>query len=242
MMLLDTLIENTAGIPVTEVITGAYVTMVTSRNTSICATLREEFCVSKGVRDAGCLTDLDSRSLAKFSLSDNLLEASIGVCALNSAINIDNLPFKNINAKDLIFEKGRGKKLAMIGHFPFIDNARNLFSEVFVFEKKPQPGDLCENDIPEFLPLADIVAITGMTVTNHTIDGILPHIRKDALVIMLGPSTPLSPILFDFGVDVIAGSVVRDSDFVRSRVIEGASLHYLGGIEYVALLKEEYNG
>jgi hypothetical protein len=43
---------------------------------------------------------------------------------------------------------------------------------------KPKPADL--------VPQADVVAITGTALINHTLDGLLALCRSDALVMVLG--------------------------------------------------------
>jgi uncharacterized protein (DUF4213/DUF364 family) len=60
------------------------------------------------------------------------------------------------------------------------------------------------------LPRADVVGITGSTLTNGTLEGVLALCRPDAFVVLIGPSTPLSPILFNYGVDVLCGTLVDD--------------------------------
>ena len=75
----------------------------------------------------------------------------------------------------------------------------------------------------ELIPRADIVALTGDTLINHTLDGLLRLCHSNALVILLGPTTSLSPGPFEHGVDIIAGSLVVDEDAV---------LHAIGRVRH----------
>ena len=66
-----------------------------------------------------------------------------------------------------------------------------------MLELAPQAGDLPASAAAEVIPQADVVALTSMTLLNHTFDGLLALRRPDAQVMLLGPSTPLAPLLFD---------------------------------------------
>jgi uncharacterized protein (DUF4213/DUF364 family) len=44
-----------------------------------------------------------------------------------------------------------------------------------------------------------------------------------APVLVLGPSTPLSPVLFDHGAHLLSGSVVEDIESVLRAVAQGAN-------------------
>ena len=70
-----------------------------------------------------------------------------------------------------------------------------------------------------------------MTLLNHTFDGLLKLCAPDALVILLGPTVPLDPILFERGVDILCGSIVTDIEAVLSAVQQGANfrqIHRMG--------------
>jgi hypothetical protein len=57
---------------------------------------------------------------------------------------------------------------------------------------------------------------------------------------LLGPSTPMAPVLFDYGIDILAGSVVTDKETVLRSVSEGASFMQLkkrGGVRFVSMIK-----
>jgi hypothetical protein len=71
------------------------------------------------------------------------------------------------------------------------------------------------------------VAITGTTLINNTFEGLIALCRPEALVLVLGPSTPLSPILFDYGVHLLSGSIVEDVEAVLPAVSQGANFRQL---------------
>jgi uncharacterized protein (DUF4213/DUF364 family) len=86
-----------------------------------------------------------------------------------------------------------------------------------------------------------MVALTSMTLLNHTFDGLLALRRPDAQVMLLGPSTPLAPLLFERGVHLLSGAVVEDVDAVLRGVSEGAGfrqLHRLG-VRLVTMMKTQ---
>jgi hypothetical protein len=68
-----------------------------------------------------------------------------------------------------------------------------------------------------------VAAITGTSLINHTFEGLVKLCRPDALVIVLGPTAPLSPLLFDYGVDIICGTLVADTESVLRLIGQGAN-------------------
>ena len=90
----------------------------------------------------------------------------------------------DIPGQDLILTQGQGKKVAVIGHFPFVDNLRNACDTVWVLEKCPKAGDIDASHAGEILPQADVVALTGTTLLNGTLAGLLNDCRENAFVIM----------------------------------------------------------
>jgi len=91
------------------------------------------------------------------------------------------------------------------------------------------------HEIETLLPQAEVVAITSTTLINHTLGGILDLISPHAYRMMLGPSTPLSTVLFDYGFDGISGSIVTDRDRVLSCIGQGANFRQVKGVRKVTL-------
>ena len=62
--------------------------------------------------------------LARMAYSESLLEAAIGMATINSLLDIEEERCFDLNARELIAEKGEGKRVAIIGHFPFVPQLR----------------------------------------------------------------------------------------------------------------------
>ena len=190
------------------------------------------------VKEPGFLTVKTAAELVRLAYSDSLLEASIGMAAINSLLEVDEKKCVNLNAGDLILQKGSGKNIAIIGHFPFIPQLREVAAKLWVIEKNPQSGDAGEDEAAGLLPQADVVGITGTSLTNHTFDEIIGFCRPDAYKVILGDSAPLSPVFFDYGIDAVAGTRVSDPELAMRCVSEGANFRQIKGVLRLVLLRE----
>jgi hypothetical protein len=92
-----------------------------------------------------------------------------------------------------------------------------------VLEIDPRPGELPAASAHEVIPGADVVAITGTTLINGSFERLLDLCSSRAFVILLGPSSPLDPSLFDHGVDLICGAMVANIEQVLQAVRQGAN-------------------
>lgn len=238
MEILKNLITSLKDKKVKDVFVGAFITYVESERIGLASTMKSKH---SSPEDAGRLKKKRLKELARLSLSENTIEASIGVAAINSGIEINLKKIKEIKAQDIILKKGEGKKFGLIGHFPFIDDMKKSFKKIYVFELEPQKGDYSSDKIPEYLPSCDIVGITGMTLINHTFEDVIKYVNRNAYVIMLGPSTPISEILFDYRIDAICGSIVSDKESFISHAKEGACFKDVKGIKYVTIIKDKYD-
>lgn len=188
------------------------------------------------VAQSGDLLERSARQLAELVRSQSPLEASIGMAAINALIPVDSGSYVEANGADLAMERGRGRRVAVVGHFPFVSDIRTVAETCWVLEQRPQPGDLPADRAGEILPQADVVVLTGTSVMNHTFDDLISLCSPDAFVVALGPSTPLSPVLFDRGVDVIAGTFVEDIDMTLRYISQGAMFRQVQGVKFVSML------
>ncbi len=104
--------------------------------------------------------------------------------------------------------------------------------------KNPKPGDYPEEKARELIPEADVLAVTGTAITNHTIEGQLKLKTKNTYTVVLGDSAILSPVLFDYGVDAIAGTKVLDADLALKCISQGANFRQIKGTIKLIMLKD----
>ncbi len=238
MKLLDDLLSTlNFEADVRDIRQGPFQTAVVTRHCGLASTPRERghHRDDPPVKGAGTLMGKGALEIAQMAYSSSLLEAAIGMAAINSLLEIDEGRCVALNAGDLLSKKGKGKKVALIGHFPFVSQLRQVVKELWVIEQHPREGDFAESEAESLVPQADVVAITGMAFTNHTIEGLLSLCPPEAYVIILGPTTPLSPVLFHYGVDAVSGTKVVDPEAVLRGVSQGATFRQLKGIRLLTM-------
>jgi len=218
---------------------GVFHTAVLSRNCGLAATLPRDALKQESplVREAGNLLTLSARELAQMVHSDRILEAAMGMAAINSLIQIEEDACTELNAAELILEKGGGKRVAVVGHFPFLPKVRERAETLWVIEKNPKEGDLEESEAERVIPEADVVALTGTSLTNHTLEHLLSLCDPKAYVLMLGDTVPLSPLLFDYGVHALSGTRVVDPDLAIACVSQGANFRQIRGTKKLTMFK-----
>lgn len=151
----------------------------------------------------------------------NLVDAGVGVAAINAWYNHsdrseacgDRLS-TNGGAFDTYIDMVRGKKVATIGHFPFIEQRLGKVSELSIIERNPRKGDFTDSAAEYLLPEQDVVFITGSAMVNKTLPRLL-QLSRHAHVVLTGPSTPLAPAIYDYGVDGLSGMVITDAERLK---------------------------
>ncbi len=212
---------------------------VLSRTCGLASTVRPPFHEHEGgIRAVGRLTEMNALELARYCLSNNTLEVSIGLAALNSLIEVDEGACNEVNALELLLEKGRGKRVAVVGHFPFIEKLSKEVKELRVLERNPREGDLPEEKAGEVLPDSDVIAITGMSLINHSFFDILSLCPQKGFKVLVGPSSPMSSVLFEHGIDAIAGVRVVDPVAVLRTISQGAHFRAMEGVKRLTMIKQ----
>jgi len=122
--------------------------------------------------------------------------------------------------------KQRGKRFAILELDP-----STLKSDEIEFFVPPE-------EAPEAISKADLLVITGTTLINDTLEGILEMRKPGAEIIVLGPTASMLPdAFFRRGVTVIGGVMVTDADRVLNVIAEaGSGYHFFGkGAERVVI-------
>ena len=181
------------------------------------------------LRNAGHLKGMKLRDLALWLKSWNEYEAAMGLAAINSALNALEVVRRNWGKRlnesqeqdvfTSMRDEMRGKRVAVIGHFQGLEPLAEI-CRLSVLERRPQAGDLPDYASEYILPEQDIVIMTATTLINKTMPRLVA-LSQGTRIVVAGPSTPLHPLMFDYGIDVLGGLLVEDEDGVWRTVAEG---------------------
>jgi uncharacterized protein (DUF4213/DUF364 family) len=186
----------------------------------------------------GALMDKSAGRIAELSLSENLIEATIGMASLNSMIEIDESRCSVENAYDIMAPCSEGKNVVMVGHFPFAEKLASIAGNLVIVQRPKGESPALDEKEMKALEEADVAIITGTSLINHSLDGILEHTGSKAVKIMAGPTTPLSPILFDYGFSYLCGVKVVDEVSLMRTISEGATFRETKGVKMLTMHKE----
>lgn len=190
------------------------------------------------------------RHLASLSKSWDFVEAAVGVAAINAYYNNEqtwkrprkgDLPWRILggeNAFDGYRQEVKGKKVAVVGHFRQLENYLTEAKTVSVLERRPVGDDLPDSACEYILPEQDYVFITGSALVNKTLPRLL-QLSEKAKVILAGPSTPMTSILFTYGVDEMGGFLVRERNRIEDTVAIGAHKEFFACGERIRMIRRK---
>lgn len=213
--LYDDLVQGVADARVRRVVTGAqWVLVETDAGMGVAA--RQTPPAADGVEDTQRWAGRSLRDLAAMAgQSWDALEIAVGAAALNAHYNRPDLTGAPGNGLDLF--AGVDGRVVVIGGFPQI--ARRM-PQARVIDMNPQEGEFPEAACDWLLPGADAVAVTASAFANRTLPRLL-RVSAGARVAMIGPGTPLTPRLFDYGIESLAGFVAIDREAVARTIAGG---------------------
>ncbi|HEY7577063.1 MAG TPA: DUF364 domain-containing protein [Acetobacteraceae bacterium] len=142
-----------------------------------------------------------------------------------------------------------GEHVVVVGAFvPFLKALKRAGHAYTVLEMDPatlKPDELAHfrpaEQAAQVVPHADVLLITGTTLLNDTLEGLLALCRPNARVVVVGPTVGLYPDAFlRRGVDVLGGVHVTQPDAFLDVLAEGGSgYHFFGrSAEKVVLVRK----
>ena len=214
------------------------------------ATLTDDYphC-TKSKRDFGDFTPFKMRGKKVSDLFETRKESNIiltiKIAVLNAISSgiISSGNYKILENCDPIelLDLNSQKTITIVGAFhSYINKISETKSKLYVLELNP---DALADDHKQFyipakdykniVPDSDIVIITGLTLVNQTIDGLLSAISNNTMVVVTGPSSSIIPdILFANKVNIIGASRITKPEILFDIVSETGTGYHL--FEYCA--------
>ena len=230
--LLATIPED--GVAVRRVVMGPFWTLVeTDAGTGLAATQLGDGPThgrhSQHMPGAGHLTSLSARTLAENVLEPPSPARSVGLAALNALLPPPDeaCVTDNANASEWLRANARGRRIGIVGWFPFVESLRAEGHDVEVFEKDPATGYAMTGDRARRLASCRLLCITAATLLNDTLDGILAEASPGAEKLLVGPSSPLCEATLDLGFSAVCGARVADAAPLEPYILEGACFRQL---------------
>lgn len=168
---------------------------------------------------AGSLKGKTADKVLELALSENPLEAAVGVATANALSHMlwdlkpENFPVSNVDILDLIKPEDR---VAMVGYFgPLVPKILKITNKLTVLEKReiesPKTSTLPPEKSREILPASDVIILSASTLANRTFDELLSLRGAAREVVLLGPSAPLYPKpFFQRGITAVMGTRIFD--------------------------------
>jgi uncharacterized protein (DUF4213/DUF364 family) len=193
----------------------------------------------------GTLRGRSVRDLAAWVRAWDPYEATVGMAAINSAVNARSglaasaTPLFPAGPANLaVFEhfatRLAGKRVVVVGRYPGLETLE-LDWQLSILERQPGPGDLPDPAAEYLLPEADWVFLTATSIPNKTFPR-LAELSRKAQVVLMGPTVPWLEGLADCGIDYLAGIAVDDGEALRRTVAEGGGTRiFETGVRYRVL-------
>ena len=157
------------------------------------------------------LIGLSLPEAGKAVLSWNMEEASEALAAVNAWYNAPGCPYADPESKTLDGIDTRGRTVGMIGkmigHSNMTEESFADAKQLYIMDREEKPGAMPDSAAEFYLPLCDLVIITGSAAINKTLPRLL-ELSRNAQVIMTGPSVSCCPALLQLGIDRMHGRIV----------------------------------
>lgn len=167
--------------------------------------------------------------LAEGIRSGEPYEATVAMSAINAAIRPDFTSFEhltelpnsggNLAVFDYFLPRIKGARIVVVGRYPGLERFESEY-DMKVFERNPGPNDYPDTAAEALIPEADWVFLTASSIMNKTFPR-LAELSRNAMVVLMGPTTPWLPDLNRWGIDFLAGVMVRNDALLHRTIAEG---------------------
>lgn len=167
------------------------------------------------------------------------IRRAVGIATMNALAdaawrrrpNPDVVLHENLDAFDAV-AIGPREHVVVVGAFvPFLKQLKRRQQPYTVLEL--DPATLKAEELPHFrhaseaptvVPTGDVILITGTTLLNDTLEGLLAAARPDARVVVVGPTVGLVPDAYlRRGADILGSIRVTEPDAFLDLLAEGGS-------------------
>lgn len=218
----------------------------------ICATpikeIPEAVCCPSSARampNAGHLTERSVEKYLDDALSSIPMKRTMGIAVLSALSSycweeglVDGYNMKvDVDATECLHLRDDTYPVLIGAIVPVLRILKGRKMDFSVIELDPRT--LKEDEMPFYVPVektadtvpkADILIVTGTTLINGTLEGILKLARPDTQVVVLGPTTSILPhAFFRRGVDVLGGDIITNPGKMLDTLAEGGSGYHLYG-------------
>jgi len=179
------------------------------------------------LKESGQFIGKDAYSILQWLNSDIPLARTIALATANALIPLDSIKiFKGSVIKKLGLTED--DKIGMIGFFaPMIPILREYTSQIYIFDKGKNVSQLSPlEDMPIILPQCSIIFISSTTIINGTYNDVLRLCSNAREIIMIGPSTPMLPKVFEeTNITWLSGRKIIDSEKLLEVVSQAGGTH-----------------
>jgi hypothetical protein len=213
------------GAVISEIAVGSHFIGIRAEDNGIeCVGLASTLGAAATAEERRLLDELPGTPLARAAAllkSDGAFAISLGAAALNAGL-VPPPDLPDLEASLIMAEKGRHGETVLVGEFPFTDWLRRQVETLHLFELRDVPGRTAPALWDEVLGRCRVLGLTGTTLITRAMAAYLEK-APQAYTIIIGPTTPLSPVLFSRGADVLAGCRVVSPEPVFKAIRQGMS-------------------
>ncbi len=188
--------------------------------------------------------------------STNILKKTLGIATLNALSTLiwelepptEYAVELGVDAFDELDVTKYPKSVVIGALVPILKKLIAANCDFHVLEQDPRT--LKEREMPyyapaeqaaDFVPYADLLVITGVTILNDTLPGLLAMAKPGAEILVTGPTASmLSEPLFAKGVTMTGGIIVTKADELLDIISEGGSgYHFFGKYAERSVIKRK---